>query len=285
MNRLRVVGVLFVTACIFAACGNKVEGNPEADSLRNVLNEKLSEMSEMGLFLDAVNASMDSVVNMDGNILQTVGESPLSRKQQIQQNIEAYKLILQRQRERLATLEEKLKGSEANNEKMLKIISSLKQQLNEKDQAIVELTEELGKRNVDIKTLKTHVEKLNTQVAQLEEEIKSQERALVAQSDIMNEAYVFIGSKKELKDAGLLTSGSIFKKSKLDLSQLNASAFNKIDIRKAKSFTIPAKKATVLTQMPSDSYTISDNGDGTSTLDVTDPSRFWSMSNYLVVKY
>ena len=285
MNRLRVVGVLFVTACIFAACGNKVEGNPEADSLRNVLNEKLSEMSEMGLFLDAVNASMDSVVNMDGNILQTVGESPLSRKQQIQQNIEAYKLILQRQRERLATLEEKLKGSEANNEKMLKIISSLKQQLNEKDQAIVELTEELGKRNVDIKTLKTHVEKLNTQVAQLEEETKSQEQALVAQSDIMNEAYVFIGSKKELKDAGLLTSGSIFKKSKLDLSQLNASAFNKIDIRKAKSFTIPAKKATVLTQMPSDSYTISDNGDGTSTLDVTDPSRFWSMSNYLVVKY
>ncbi len=285
MNRLRVVGVLFVTACIFAACGNKVEGNPEADSLRNVLNEKLSEMSEMGLFLDAVNASMDSVVNMDGNILQTVGESPLSRKQQIQQNIEAYKLILQRQRERLATLEEKLKGSEANNEKMLKIISSLKQQLNEKDQAIVELTEELGKRNVDIKTLKTHVEKLNTQVAQLEEETKSQEQALVAQSDIMNEAYVFIGSKKELKDAGLLTSGSIFKKSKLDLSQLNASAFNKIDIRKTKSFTIPAKKATVLTQMPSDSYTISDNGDGTSTLAVTDPSRFWSMSNYLVVKY
>lgn len=285
MKRLRVVGVLFVTACIFAACGNKVEGNPEADSLRNVLNEKLSEMSEMGLFLDAVNASMDSVVNMDGNILQTVGESPLSRKQQIQQNIEAYKLILQRQRERLATLEEKLKGSEANNEKMLKIISSLKQQLNEKDQAIVELTEELGKRNVDIKTLKTHVEKLNTQVAQLEEETKSQEQALVAQSDIMNEAYVFIGSKKELKDAGLLTSGSIFKKSKLDLSQLNASAFNKIDIRKAKSFTIPAKKATVLTQMPSDSYTISDNGDGTSTLAVTDPSRFWSMSNYLVVKY
>ena len=242
-------------------------------------------MSEMGLFLDAVNASMDSVVNMDGNILQTVGESPLSRKQQIQQNIEAYKLILQRQRERLATLEEKLKGSEANNEKMLKIISSLKQQLNEKDQAIVELTEELGKRNVDIKTLKTHVEKLNTQVAQLEEETKSQEQALVAQSDIMNEAYVFIGSKKELKDAGLITSGSIFKKSKLDLSQLNASAFNKIDIRKTKSFTIPAKKATVLTQMPSDSYTISDNGDGTSTLAVTDPSRFWSMSNYLVVKY
>ena len=281
MKRLRVVGVLLFIACIFAACGNKVEGNPEADSLRNVLNDKLSEMSEMDLFLEAVNASMDSVVNMDGNILRTIGESPLSRKQQIRQNIENYKQILQRQRDRLAALEEKLKGSEANNAKMLKVISSLKQQLDEKDQAIVELTEELGKRNVDIKTLKTHVEKLNTQVAQLEEETKSQEQALVAQSDIMNEAYVFIGSKKELKAAGLLSGGSLFKKSKLDLSQVNASAFNKIDIRKTKTFTIPAKKAMVLTQMPSDSYSISDNGDGTS----TDPRRFWSVSNYLVIRY
>lgn len=209
----------------------------------------------------------------------------MSRKQQIRQNIENYKQILQRQRDRLAALEEKLKGSEANNAKMLKVISSLKQQLDEKDQAIVELTEELGKRNVDIKTLKTHVEKLNTQVAQLEEETKSQEQALVAQSDIMNEAYVFIGSKKELKAAGLLSGGSLFKKSKLDLSQVNASAFNKIDIRKTKTFTIPAKKAMVLTQMPSDSYSISDNGDGTSTLTVTDPSRFWSVSNYLVIRY
>lgn len=285
MKRLRVVGVLFFIACIFAACGNKVEGNPEADSLRNVLNDKLSEMSEMDLFLEAVNASMDSVVNMDGNILRTIGESPLSCKQQIRQNIENYKQILQRQRDRLAALEEKLKGSEANNAKMLKVISSLKQQLDEKDQAIVELTEELGKRNVDIKTLKTHVEKLNTQVAQLEEETKSQEQALVAQSDIMNEAYVFIGSKKELKAAGLLSGGSLFKKSKLDLSQVNASAFNKIDIRKTKTFTIPAKKAMVLTQMPSDSYSISDNGDGTSTLTVTDPRRFWSVSNYLVIRY
>ena len=194
-------------------------------------------------------------------------------------------MILKRQRDRLAALEEKLKGSNANNEKLMKTISALKKQIEEKDQAIVELTEELEKRNFDIKTLKGHVEKLNTQVAELKEETKSQEEALVAQSDMMNEAYVIIGTKKELKAAGLLSGGSLFKKSRLDLSQVNASSFNKIDIRKSKSFSIPAKKATVLTQMPSGSYTITDNGDGTSTLTITDASRFWSVSNYLVVRY
>jgi chromosome segregation ATPase len=285
MKRLISVALALPLLGMMMACGGKAEGNPEADSLRNVLSETMSEKDEMDLFLDAVNASMDSVVNMDQEILRTGGEGALTRKQQIQQNIEAYKMILQRQRERLAALEEKLKGSEGDKAKMLKTIASLKKQLEEKDQAIVELTEELEKRNFDIKTLKTHVEKLNTHVAELEEENKSQEEALVAQSDMMNEAYIFIGTKKELKEAGLLSGGSLFKKSRLDLSKVNASAFEKIDIRRNKTFKIPAKKVSVLTQMPSGSYEIKQNTDGTSTLTVTDANRFWSVSNFLVVSY
>ena len=285
MKKLISVALALPLLGMMMACGGKAEGNPEADSLRNVLSETMSEKNEMDLFLDAVNASMDSVVNMDQEILRTGGEGALTRKQQIQQNIESYKMILQRQRERLAALEEKLKGSEGDKAKMLKTIASLKKQLEEKDQAIVELTEELEKRNFDIKTLKTHVEKLNTHVAELEEENKSQEEALVAQSDMMNEAYIFIGTKKELKEAGLLSGGSLFKKSKLDLSKVNASAFEKIDIRRDKTFKIPAKKVSVLTQMPSGSYEIKQNSDGTSTLTVTDANRFWSVSNFLVVSY
>ena len=255
--------VFFLTAlCLMTACGGKGtdEGNPEADSLRMELSDRMAEMSEMDLFLDAVNASMDSVIDMDGKVLRTLGESSVSRKQQILNNIEAYKQILQRQRERLALLEEK-------------------------DKAIVELTQELTKRNYDIKTLKGHVEKLNTQVAELQEETKQQEEALVTQSNMMNEAFVCIGSKKELKEAGLLSGGTLFKKSKLDLSQVNASAFQKIDIRHSKTFKIPGKKVSILTQMPAGSYTITDNGDGTSTLTITDATRFWSVSNYLVVRY
>lgn len=283
--------VFFLTAlCLMTACGGKGtdEGNPEADSLRMELSDRMAEMSEMDLFLDAVNASMDSVIDMDGKVLRTLGESSVSRKQQILNNIEAYKQILQRQRERLALLEEKLKANgdvNAKNEKLMKTIGSLKKQLEEKDKAIVELTQELTKRNYDIKTLKGHVEKLNTQVAELQEETKQQEEALVTQSNMMNEAFVCIGSKKELKEAGLLSGGTLFKKSKLDLSQVNASAFQKIDIRHSKTFKIPGKKVSILTQMPAGSYTITDNGDGTSTLTITDATRFWSVSNYLVVRY
>ena len=267
------------------SCGNKTEGNPEADSLRSVVSDKMEEMDEMNLFLDAVNVSMDSVINMEGGILRTMGEGNLSVREQIKQNIEAYKIILARQHERLAILEEKLKGGDANARKMLKTIASLKRQLGEKDQAIVELTEELEKRNFDIQTLKGHVDRLNANVSQLKEENKAQEVALETQSDMLNEAYVLIGSKKELKGAGVLAGGSLLKKSKLDMSRVNVSAFRKIDIRKTKTFSIPAKKAEILTQAPTDSYTMTVNDNGTCTLTVTDAARFWSVSNFLVVKY
>lgn len=267
------------------ACGEKTKGNPEADSLKNVLNSRLAEISEMDLFLDAVNASMDSVLKLDGTILRGVSENNVSRKEQIRQNIAAYKDVLQRQRERLAELEKKLKANDNQNAKLLQTIASLNAQLEEKDKAIAELTEELEKRDFDISTLKAHVNKLNAQMASIEEESKGKDEALIAQSDMLNEAYVCIGSKKELKDAGILSGGSLLKKSKLNMNEVKANAFTKIDIRKQKVFSIPSKKPEILTQAPAKSYTITSNSDGTSTLTVTDPAQFWSMSKYLVVRY
>ena len=228
---------------------------------------------------------MDSVVNMEGGILRTSGESPMSKKEQIKQNLEAYKMMLERQRERISILEAKLKDGDAKSKKMLQTIQALKKQIEEKDKTIVELTEELEKRKFDIVTLKSHVDKLNTNVAQLKEEKAEQEKALEVQSDMLNEAYVVIGSKKELKAAGLMTGGSLFKKSKLNMSKVNASAFRKIDIRNVKSFKIPANRYEILSQMPSGSYKVSKNDDGTSTLTITDATRFWSVTNYLVIKY
>lgn len=279
-----VFGSLIVLA--FAACGGSSNRtNEEADSLRAELSGSLANVEDLNLFLDAVKVSLDSVVNMEGGILRVTKESPKSSKEQIKDNIEAFKLILAQQHQRITELEEKLKNGGEKNTSLLNIIKSLKKQLEEKDQAIVELTEELDKRNFDINTLKSHVDKLNTHVAQLKEEKKEQETALERQSDMMNEAYVLIGTKKELKAAGVLSGGTMFKKTKLDISHINTASFKKIDIRKTKQFTIPSKKYDVLSQMPVSAYTVSDKGDGTSVLTVTDAARFWSVSNYLIIKY
>lgn len=285
MKKVFVFGGLFALMCTMIACGDKTKSNPEADSLRTQLSAQMEEMDEMNLFLDAVNMSMDSVVNMEGNVLRTTGESPLSRKEQIQKNMEAYKLILQQQHERLDILEKKLKDNNAYAGKMQKTIAALKQQLEEKDQAIIKLSEELEQRNFQIEELKDNVDNLNVQVAELEEDSKAKQEEIDEKVNQMNEAYVFIGDKNALKKAGLIEGGSLLKKSKLNTSNIDKKLFKKVDIRNVKNFLIPDSKPEVLTQMPAGSYEITKTGNNSSELTITDPARFWGVSRFLIIRY
>ena len=285
MKKIYVFGGLFVLMCTLVACGGKTQSNPEADSLRTELRAQMEAMDEISLFLDAVNVSMDSVINMEGGLLRTSSESPLSQKDQIKKNIESYKLILQQQRERLDVLEKKLKDSNAYAGKMQKTIAALKKQLEEKDQAIATLSSELEQRNYDIAALKENVEQLNIEVADLVEDSRAKSDSIDKQDAQLNEAYVFIGSKKELKEAGLAQGGTLFKKLKFDASNVDKRLFQKIDIRNTTKFNIPDDDAEVLTQMPADSYKIRKTGDDSSELVITDPAQFWSVTHVLVVKY
>lgn len=286
MKKIVIFNVLItiITVMFFSCKGNKTNiiGRENLQTKVDSLNVLIKDMD---LLLETVNLSLDSVTKMEGEILHTISESPISRKKQIMQNLATYKSILKIQHKRISLLEEKLKKNGMNTKNLLKTIELLKAQLAEKDEAIVELTAELEKRHYDINSLKQNVTKLSVKVSELEKEAKTQEETLTLQTDMMNEAYVLIGSTKELKTKGLLTGGSIFKKSKLDVSKIITEDFEKIDIRRKTSFSIPAKKVQILTSMPVDSYNIRKNDDGTCTLKITDPSRFWSVSNYLVVKY
>lgn len=281
-NLLFVIYTLFI---ILAVSCNGHSSEVKDNEINAVDSARLKAEEEMNLFIDAVNASLDSVVRMEGCVLQTTKESPLSRKEQILQNIENYKLILNNQRERLAALEEQLKENDKTTLKLRNTIKILQQQLSEKDLAIVELTEELERRNFDIETLKKNVSKLNLKVEELEQETKEQEEALIAQSDMLNEGYFIIGSAKELKSKGIISGGSLFKKSKLSVEELNKELFTKIDIRTTTEFPIPSSKAQVMTQMPKGSYVIKKQDNGSCVLEVIDPSLFWSLSNILVIKY
>ena len=92
-----------------------------------------------------------------------------------------------------------------------------------------------------------------------------------------------VGSSKELKAKGLLTGGFLAKK-KVDVTKLSSAGFTKVDIRNYNDVVLKSKKPKIMTQMPSDSYTLRDNGNGTTTLHINDATRFWSVSKYLVVK-
>lgn len=57
-----------------------------------------------------------------------------------------------------------------------------------------------------------------------------------------------------------------------------------IDITKVQSFDINNKNAKVVTNHPSDSYKMEKDAKGVILkLEITDPTRFWKASKYLVI--
>ncbi len=186
---------------------------------------------------------------------------------------------LEQQRQRINELENTLKTNRLNTDEaknLKKILNSLRAEIATKDSIISNLKVQIARKDADIT-------RLNTEVSNLNELNEQQEEILNVQDGILNGAYVCIGTDKELQSRGLLTKGSIFKKKKLNLSDINTENFEKIDIRTKTKFNIAAKKIKILTPVIEGTYTIT-NESGSSVLEITNPNKFWSMSNYLIIQ-
>ena len=257
----------------------------ERDSLKAESELQMKKLDVINEMIATINSALDSI-SAEENMLfiSTSSELPMSRNDALR-DLERYERVLQHQRQRIEALDRNMKdgGDSTGMHGMMEI---MKQQLAPKDLQIAKLKEELSKKNVDIARLRRQVESQRTQIQeqtetieQLDRTTKVQEKALVYQDEVINSCYVILGSKKDLERRGIIK-----KKQMVPESALDKSKFAKVDIRKWREITFEAKKPRILTSMPSGSYTLSTNGNGTFTLRIRNAGEFWSVSNFLVIQ-
>ena len=257
----------------------------ERDSLKAESELQMKKLDVINEMIATINSALDSI-SAEENMLfiSTSSELPMSRNDALR-DLERYERVLQHQRQRIEALDRNMKdgGDSTGMHGMMEI---MKQQLAAKDLQIAKLKEELSKKNVDIARLRRQVESQRTQIQeqtetieQLDRTTKVQEKALVYQDEVINSCYVILGSKKDLERRGIIK-----KKQMVPESALDKSKFAKVDIRKWREITFEAKKPRILTSMPSGSYTLSTNGNGTFTLRIRNAGEFWSVSNFLVIQ-
>jgi chromosome segregation ATPase len=281
LNILTIVMVLFLFSC-----GKKeVKVDNNADKMaRDSVEQQLTQLNS---FLDVVSASMDSISSSQGFIFKGSGDNAVvSSKEQIKRNIVLFKNILNRQQTRINELEKSLGDkNDARSKKLRSIIESLNKQIEEKNVMIEDLKKQLNEKDVNIAALKTHAAEQDENISSLNQKNQQQEEAMTQQTNLMNEAYVKVATKKELTSEGLLVSnGGLFSKKRLDISKFNNSNFKKVDMRTFRTLKINGKNPRILTQIPLSSYKLQPNGDGTSTLTVVNATTFWSVSKYLVIR-
>lgn len=279
---LLLYGMLF-----FSSCGESSKERAQRetiDSLKNVSFQTRMDYEDLQRYLYVIADGLDSISIEEKEVFLKNGDiegKGLNRKR-IQQNLAHVRDILSRHRERIAELEQKLEAGDETHRQLRTIIAALRQQLDAKDKELAQLKADLESNKKSIKDLRTQIEHLDEEKENQAQTIQEQQELIKKQSEKLNHVYVKIGSKKELKKLGLLSSG-LLKKSKIKYENLDLSLFQQTD-RSFNNVSLP-KKVKILTPVPADSYEmVEDKETGEKTLVVTDSIKFWSLSNFLIIQ-
>lgn len=279
-----------VFALTLPSCQQKAE-TPKEDfqaentELNNKLRQTLATQDSLFALINDITQGMTQIKEIE-RIVSTPGalngDTP-SRKDQLRNDMLALQQSLQERRQRLAELEKQLNQSSAKNGTLLTTISNLKAQIAEQQTNITTLTNQLAEANIKITTLGTQVDSLSTVASTAQEGRQIAEQQAVELNNELNTCYYALGSKGELKKNNIIRTGFL-RKTKILPSDFDADYFTKADKRTLTTIPLHSRKGQVITNQPKDSYTIQDDGSGQKVLRITNPERFWSVSNYLVVQ-
>lgn len=289
----KLVTAALLAAGMLTACNGDRLRNAEAqnEQLKGDLAETLATQDSLLVLVNDISDGMSQIKDLE-KIISTPGSldgETSSRKEQIRNDMIAIQQALQERRQRLAELEKKLEQVGGENSTLKRTISNLKAQIAEQSTEIATLTNQLAAANIKIEELTSTVTDLNSQVDSLNTDIvaervaknEAQEAAQEADREL-NTCYFAIGTSKELKERDILKSGFL-RKTKVMKGDFDMNYFTAADRRTLTEIPTHSKKAKVLTSQPESSYQIVDVN-GQKVIRITNPSKFWQLSNFLVIE-
>ena len=251
--------------------GDAVQG--QLDSLQRLIDEKDVQLNDIMGSINEVQEGMWRINEAQGRVTIADGNrESASSKEVIRENMEFIQEAMQQNRDMIAQLKEKLRNSNLNADKLTKTIDNLQKQVDEQAQRIQELEAQLAEKDA-------RLAEQSEQISNLSSENAAQADKVAQQDAELNRAWFVFGLNKELKEQKILTKGDVLRS-----GDFNKDYFTQIDIRYDKNIKFYSKSAKILTSHPSGSYNLAKDRQGQYELHITDPTRFWSVSKYLVVQ-
>ena len=282
MKRLLIVtvGALLLT---FTSCKQdktkvnleKVEQN---DSLQSIISQKDSDINDMMGTMNEVQEGFRQINEAKNQVNIVKDDEGADKKSQLRQNIKFISATMQKNRELIGKLRQRLAKSSFKGTQLKTTIENLVKQLDEKDQQLQQLRAELDAKDIHISELDETINGLNTNVTNLTTANTQNTQMINSQDAQLNTAWYVFGTKKELTDQRIIEGGKVLQ------SNFNKNYFTKIDIRVDKSIKLYSKSVKILTLHPSSSYTLTRDANKQYELTITNPQIFWSTSKYLVIQ-
>ena len=290
MKTFRIIMPLLMLMFVFSCKNEKVDMQQfvaERDSILQDNRSKTQQLDELNGVLSTIAVGLDSIAVQENILFNSRGRDGVRLdKHEIATRLNGMADILARQRAKIQVLQDSLANQKSSQgmEHLQRVVEFLNQQLAEKDQIIKSLRADLNNSKKDITQLRASLSDMKNRATKAENKTQVLTTALSKQDDIINECYVKIGTKKQLSAAGLLKGGFLQKK-KVNYEDIDKSKFNAVDIRKFREITLKSNNPKILTPQPSNrSFHFEENGDGKCTLVITNPTIFWSVSNFLIIQ-
>ncbi|MCX6271126.1 MAG: hypothetical protein NTU44_07900 [Bacteroidetes bacterium] len=262
----------------------------EIDSLKGensrLLSETLAKDSTINLLFQSFNEieeNLDMIKAKQQIISQNTKGNPEvsgNTRDRINDDIQLINELMIKNKKKIAMLNKKLKDANLKMAEFQKVVDRMSLQIQDKEGEITVLKENLVKLNFK-------VEELNARVDTLKVEGQKKDEIIQGKISELNTAYYVFGTSKELKTKGIVTKTGGFigiGREKKVMANFDKTYFTKIDITKVMEIPLSCKKAKIITTHASDSYKFEGGPKKVDKLVITNYSKFWEASKYLVIE-
>lgn len=292
MKNLSTPVLAFMAITAMMSCNGRnadKQAKTDGDSSVAVTSTHEDELTQLQSALVAISSGLDDIAVQENLLFADhSNEGNKLSKSQILSKLDAIADVIAVQRKKMAQLQETLSKNKSANStavaQLQQVVSFLNKQLAEKDEEIKSLQVEVKSKNQNITQLNASLKSMRQKAEKAEKREQVLKEALITQDEVVNQCYIRVGTKKELKAAGLLNTG-ILRKKRVNYQSVEKSKFQSVDIRHTRRIKLNSDNPHILTPMPSSrSFHFEEIGDGSCELVITDPTRFWSVSNFLIIQ-
>jgi hypothetical protein len=280
--------ILMMLPALFSCGTGEKKQTAMEDSLSNVNKNIKNELKDKEDLLADKDAAMTEFIKsfneIQGNLNEIKAKEKIisvssgdkefkkSNKDQIISDIQTIYDLLDKNKKKIAGLSKKLKNSNLKIEEL--------------ELAVTNLTNQLADKETEITGLKSNLETLNVDFANLKVRYAEEEQESNLKTEKLNTAYYVVGSKKDLTKKGLITKkGGFIGIGKVEESSavVDGNYFTKIDITQTKEIPIHGDKVRLVSIHPADSYKLVEGPASIDKIVILDAAKFWSTSKYLII--
>lgn len=265
---------LLAATALFTNCNNggRTQLQESNDSLRTVLAEKDATITDLLGTMNIIEDGFKKINEMQGRINASSATSEVAYADALKSDIDAIVNTLANNKKEIEKLKQQVMGDKKVSKELKTKIANLENMLIEKSKELNAMVQALAEKDI-------HINRLDSIITGLTKENTGQELRLIEQEQQLNNVWYAIGTKSELKEQNILSSGEVMRE-----KNVNFKYFTKADKRQLTTINTYAKRAKLLTNHPEGSYTLERNAEKQYILTITAPDDFWSASKYLVIQ-